>query len=165
MPSKDSLLLYLLIMGFSSIKQGFYTITNLTIAAVFLIAGIQKLIDPDSFVVLIDSYGLLWEPFLLPIAIVLPVTEIVCGIGIVFRKKWAVLGIAALTLMFIAILTYGIWMGLDVDCGCFGTGDPEYKAYSGLQSALIKDVVLLLGVGYLFVFNGPNLGRLENKKQ
>lgn len=151
-------------MGFSSVKQRLYTIINLIIAAVFLVAGIQKLIDPDNFVVLIDSYGLLWEPFLLPVAIMLPVIEIVCGVGMVFRKKWAVLGIAALTLMFIAILTYGIWIGLDVDCGCFGVGDPEYKAYSGLQSALIKDLVLLMGVGYLIVFNRSISGKLTKQK-
>ena len=140
-------------MVLNSVKQILYSGFTWIIALVFLVAGIQKLTDPEAFVVLIDSYGLVWDSFLWPLAILLPLLEIVCAIALVFRKQWAVIALGGLTLMFIAVLSYGIWMGLDVDCGCFGTGDPEYKAYSSLHSALYKDLVLLVGIGYLLVFN------------
>ena len=41
--------------------------------------------------------------------------------------------------LFMAILGYGISMGLDVDCGCFGPEDPESKAFHGLRAALYRD--------------------------
>jgi rhodanese-related sulfurtransferase len=51
-----------------------------------------------------------------------------------------------------AILGYGIWMGLDVDCGCFGPEDPESRAYHGLRSALYRDFMMLAGVLYLYAW-------------
>jgi hypothetical protein len=54
-------------------------------------------------------------------------------------------------IFFIAVLGYGIVLGLDVDCGCFGPDDPE-QAYHGLWSALIRDLGLLVPVLYLFWF-------------
>lgn len=146
-------------MALNLVKQPLYLVITWITALVYLVAGIQKLIDPKTFVVLIDSYGLVWESLLLPIAILLPLCEIVSAIGLIFRKRWAIAVIGGLTLMFIAVLSYGIWLGLDVDCGCFGAGDPEHKAYSSLHSALIKDLVLLVGIAYLLVFHKTNLGK------
>lgn len=126
------------------------------IGLVFLIAGISKLLDIDSFAVLIDSYGLTPNAWSKPIAVLLPGLEVIAAVGLFFNKKWALHSIGLLTLLFIAILSYGIGMGLHVDCGCFGVDDPEFKAYSGLQSALIKDLILLAGVVFLYVRNGWN---------
>jgi uncharacterized membrane protein YphA (DoxX/SURF4 family) len=153
-------------MGSILASQRLYTTITWIIATIFLLAGIQKLFDPDSFVVLIDSYGLVWESFLLPVAILLPSLEIVCAVGLIFKKRWAVVALVGLTLMFIAVLAYGIWLGLDIDCGCFGTGDPEHDAYSSLHSALIKDLVLLMGIGYLAAFTRlkPDRGSKKGKQ-
>jgi hypothetical protein len=52
--------------------------------------------------------------------------------------------------VFIAILRYGISMGLDVDCGCFGPDDPEAEAFRGLRAALCRDLVMMAGVGFLY---------------
>ncbi len=131
---------------------------------VYLVAGTQKLFDPSAFVVLIDSYGLVWEPFLLPIAVLLPLFEIVAAIALLLKKRWAMIAIGGLTLMFIAVLSYGIWLGLDIDCGCFGVGDPEREAYSNLHSALVKNVIILAGIGYLLVFHKTNLVRFVRNK-
>jgi len=47
---------------------------------------------------------------------------------------------------------YGLELGLDVDCGCFGPGDPEGRAYHSLRPALYRDTIMLAGIGYLFLW-------------
>jgi hypothetical protein len=53
-------------------------------------------------------------------------------------------------MLFITILSYGIWLGLDVDCGCFGPEDPEAQAFHGLRLALVRDIIMMLGIFYLY---------------
>ena len=61
-------------------------------------------------------------------------------------------GITGLLVLFIIILGYGIRMGLDVDCGCFGPDDPEAKAFHGLRVSLYRDLAMLAGIGFMFVW-------------
>jgi hypothetical protein len=49
-----------------------------------------------------------------------------------------------------AVLSYGIWMGLDVDCGCFGPEDLEAKAFHGLKGSLLRDLVMLAGIAFIY---------------
>ena len=49
-----------------------------------------------------------------------------------------------------AVLGYGIWMGLDVDCGCFGPEDPEAEAFHGLRLSLFRDLVMMAGVIFIY---------------
>jgi len=121
------------------------------ISAPFLYAGITKLADPKSFAVIIDGYGLLPEPFVLPAALLLLILEIIVAAGLLFNIRICLPAVASLLMLFIAVLSYGIWLGLDVDCGCFGPEDPE-QAYHGLWSALFRDLGLLVPILYLFWF-------------
>ncbi len=99
--------------------------------------------DPRTFAVLIGAYGIAPEPLLLPIAVALPALEVAAGIGLLFDIRGSLEIIAGLLVLFIAILAYGIWMGLDVDCGCFGPNDPEAKAFHGLGASLYRDLAML----------------------
>jgi rhodanese-related sulfurtransferase/uncharacterized membrane protein YphA (DoxX/SURF4 family) len=119
---------------------------------VFLYAGGSKLLDPKAFSVLIDSYGIVPDPLLMPVAIGLPLFEVVAAVGLMFDIRGSLTAIGALLLVFMAILGYGIWMGLDVDCGCFRPEDPESRAYHGLRPALYRDFVMLAGVLYLYAW-------------
>jgi hypothetical protein len=76
--------------------------------------------------------------------------EFVAGAGLLFDLEGSLSIISALLLVFIGILAYGIWMGLDVDCGCFGAGDPEKKAFHGLRSSLYRDLIMLAGAVFLY---------------
>jgi rhodanese-related sulfurtransferase len=58
--------------------------------------------------------------------------------------------VSGLLAIFMAILVYGIRMGLDVDCGCFGPEEIESRAYHGLRQALQRDLGLAFGVAYLY---------------
>jgi hypothetical protein len=52
--------------------------------------------------------------------------------------------------LFIAVLAYGLWMGLDVDCGCFGPEDPEAEAFHALRLSFYRDLLMLTGVGFMY---------------
>jgi hypothetical protein len=118
------------------------------ISLFFLVAAVPKLFNVTDFAAVIDAYAILPDPLLLPTAVVLPVVEIVLAVGLLLNRFSSKIGIATLLLAFIAILSYAIWVGLDIDCGCFGPEDPESQAFHGLKTALIRDIVILLPLAY-----------------
>ncbi len=110
-----------------------YKLARWGLGIIFIYAGCVKLLEPRTFAVLIEAYGILPQVLLMPVAVVLPALEVAGGIGLLCEIEGSLAVIAGLLLLFIAILGYGIRMGLDVDCGCFGPDDPEAKAFHGLQ--------------------------------
>ncbi|CAB5162453.1 related to methylamine utilization protein [Olavius algarvensis associated proteobacterium Delta 3] len=116
----------------------------------FIYAGSIKLMEPQVFAVLIDAYGVLPVGLLMPVAIALPALEVIAGIGLIFDIEGSLSIIAGLLVTFIGILAYGVDMGLDIDCGCFGPEDPEAEAFHGLRGALYRDLVMLTGVIFMF---------------
>jgi hypothetical protein len=130
---------------------------------VFLSAAFPKLMDLNGFAAIIDSYGLVSEPMLIPVAIVLSLLEVAGGVSIFFRRGgWLSLStIFGLLLFFLGVLSYGIWMGFDIDCGCFGKNEPKYMFFSSLRSALYRDLLLLLPVTYLYWHGWLNQKRMK----
>jgi rhodanese-related sulfurtransferase len=117
---------------------------------VFLYAGATKLADPKAFAALIDAYGIVPDQLLMPVAVGLPLLEVATAIGLIADVRGSLAVISGLMAVFIAILVYGIRMGLDVDCGCFGPEDIEFRAYHGLREALYRDLVMAAGIVYLY---------------
>jgi len=127
-----------------------YKLVRWGIGVIFLYAGAVKLMDPQSFAALIDSYGLVADRWAMPLAVGLPVFEVAAGIGLLFDARGALTAITGLLLLFVVVLGYGILLGLDIDCGCFGPGDPEARAFHGLRAAFYRDIILIAGVLYLY---------------
>lgn len=122
-----------------------------TLAGIFLYAGILKLMDPKSFAVIIQAYGLIPESWTMTASIFLSVFEVVAAICLICDIRWSLEMITGLLILFMVILGYGISMGLDVDCGCFGPDDPE-QAFSGLRAALYRDFYMMAGAIYLYSY-------------
>lgn len=120
------------------------------LALVFLYAGVPKLLDVITFADTIGAYGLLPEALLVPAAITIASLEVIAAAGLLLRKTSALVLTTVLMSVFIAVLSYAIWAGLDIDCGCFGKGDPEYRAFSGVRTALLRDIVLLPPLVFLY---------------
>jgi len=120
------------------------------LALVFLYAGIPKLLSIDEFAGIIGAYGLLPEVMLVPAAFTIAFLEIVAAAGLLLRKNSALVLTTVLMGLFIGVLSYAIWLGLDIDCGCFGKNDPEYRAFSGLKMALLRDLFLLPPLVFLY---------------
>jgi len=140
--------------GFSLVKAllsiWVYHAVRFILAVIFVWSGVSKLIDPRSFAVIIEAYGLLPDELIMAVALFLPALELLAGMGLLIDVRGSLGIVAGLLILFMAILGYGIWMGLDVDCGCFGPEDPEAKAYHGLRSALYRDFGMMAGVIYLY---------------
>jgi uncharacterized membrane protein YphA (DoxX/SURF4 family) len=130
----------------------FYRGIRYGLAAVFLWSGIAKLLDPVSFAVLIDAYGLIPKSWVMHTALLLSSLEIIAGAGLALDIHGSLAIITGMVILFTAILFYGIHMGLDIDCGCFGPQDPEVRAFHGLRPALYRDFVMMAGVLYLYVW-------------
>jgi len=134
---------------------------RLLLAFVFFYAGIVKLFDQHAFAVVIAGYGLLPESLIFPAAIVLPVVEVVTAVGLIVRLSGFLTLAVVQLFIFIGVLSYGILLGLDVDCGCFGPDDPE-QAYHGLKGALLRDFGLL-AVAFIVIWQ-ENKRRQMNRK-
>ena len=129
------------------------TAARLGLAAVFLISGVIKAVDPDATYVAVRAYDVLPKAGVELVAGVLPWFEIVLGLlllaGIATRAVAVVS--AGLLLVFIAGVTQAWARGLSIDCGCFGGGGavaPDQTTY-GLE--LLRDAGFLLLAGWLVV--------------
>jgi uncharacterized membrane protein YphA (DoxX/SURF4 family) len=125
-------------------------ILRLVLSAIFLVSGVAKLTEPQSFAVIIEAYGIVPELLVLPVALVLPGLEIVSAVGLVMDQRGSLELMTVLILIFMTVLAYGIYLGLDVDCGCFGPEDPEAEAFHGLRRALYRDMAMMLGVFFIY---------------
>ncbi|SHL22706.1 Methylamine utilisation protein MauE [Desulfatibacillum alkenivorans DSM 16219] len=129
-----------------------YRVGRIVLAGVFLWSGIAKIQDPRSFAVIIEAFGLLPEIAIEPISLLLPILEIAAAVGILLDVKGSLGMITGMLVLFIFVLGYGLHMGLDVDCGCFGPDDPEAEAFHSLRPALYRDFVMMAGVAYLYIW-------------
>ncbi|MFH2219293.1 MAG: MauE/DoxX family redox-associated membrane protein [Pseudomonadota bacterium] len=133
-----------------SILDWIYKLLRWGLGAIFIYAGSTKILEPEIFAILIEAYGIAPEGLLMPVAIALPALEVIAGIGLLFDIRGSLAIITGLLMLFMAVLGYGIWMGMDVDCGCFGPEDPEAKAFHGLRLSLYRDLVMMVGVAFIY---------------
>ena len=126
---------------------------RLVLAGVFIYSGAVKLLEPAAFAEVVAGFGLLPDTVVGPVAMVLPMVELAAGTGLVFAIRGSLSVITAMLVMFIAVLGYGIHLGLDIDCGCFGPEDPE-QAYKGLRSALARDAVMMVAATFIYWSRG-----------
>ena len=127
-----------------------YRLCRWVLGVIFIYAGVTKLLEPEIFAVLIDAYGIVPGGLLMPVAVGLPLLEVIAGIGLLFDIHGSLALMTGLLVLFMVVLGYGIWMGLDVDCGCFGPEDPEAEAFHGLRLSLFRDLVMMAGVIFIY---------------
>lgn len=99
---------------------------QLALAGIFLWAGIAKLREPwPQFAVSINSFQMVPLTWLEPLARGVPWAETLLGLWILsgFRLRWSAAVAAGVLAFFFAVLIRSYSMGLQVDCGCFGSGE------------------------------------------
>jgi hypothetical protein len=115
--------------------------TASALAAVFLLAGIGKLREPDSFQAAVEGYELLPSPVVRALVWLLPLAELAAG-GLLLmtttRSAGALLALSLLALFGAAIGTNLLRGRAGIDCGC-GWG-PAVPVGPGL---LVRNVVLM----------------------
>ena len=125
-------------------------IIRLLTGLVFIYAGGAKLMDPKSFARSVSAYDLVPEVLLPVVALGLPAIEVIAGIGIIFNIAGSLTAIFCMLVLFVFVLWYGILKDLNIDCGCFS--QKELEEHDGLRSAFHRDLVLMAGVVYVYVW-------------
>lgn len=124
------------------------TLAAAGIGALFVYAGAMKLAGPGDFAASVHSFRLVPEGWVAPVALAVPLIEVVSGIG-VWIAPWRrvhLLSLFLLTLMFLGALVSAGARGLEADCGCFGAW-----SRSSLELAIARDVLLAGVLGFLYV--------------
>ena len=115
------------------------------LAVVLVAAAVAKLADPNQFSQRVGDFGLVYDPLVVPAAWAIIVAELLIGIALVLRVSGSLAAAFALLLLFISALAYGMALGLDIECGCFG---PAIHVSLGTQ--LLMDCGLLLICGMIY---------------
>ena len=139
-------------MGWLMTSPWIYRGIRWLLGGVFVYSGIVKILDIASFAAVIDAYGIVpWQVRTLT-AVLIAWTEVLAGAALLVDIRGSLGTVAGLLVLFLAVLGYGITLGLDIDCGCFGQGDPVGEAFHGLRAAFYKDVAMMLGVVWCYVW-------------
>lgn len=98
--------------------------SRMILGGLFVVAGLLKLQNPSSFADTVAAYDYFFVWMINPIALMLPVLEIILGIMMfipiqVFVRIGAK-GILFLNFLFILLLSLSLYQGKNVECGCFG---------------------------------------------
>ncbi len=127
---------------------------------VFIYAGLEKALMPDSFAKSISNYQLLPELTINLFAIILPWIELVCGILLIFgiSVKENSMILSLLLSIFIIMITISVIRGLNIDCGCFGTTG---GAKVGITK-IIENLILLAIGGHLAKYDSTFLSLNKN---
>jgi putative oxidoreductase len=132
-----------------------WRIVGLLIGAVFIFAGVTKMVDfqplrfldPMDFARDIDNYKILPWRVNVQLALYLPWLEIICGLALVFRRLYsgALALLLALLLVFIGASFAAKARGIDITCGCFGhvSDQLSFAWHMVLDLAILAAVVAL----------------------
>jgi uncharacterized membrane protein YphA (DoxX/SURF4 family) len=134
----------------------FRSLPRIIIGIVFIVASLDKIVDPLAFAEIIKNYQILPEMMIGPVAFFLPWLEFACGAmlvcGVFVDTAAAIL--VVMLLVFIAALSANLYRGIDVACGCFST---DASKASSMQMTIVRDVGLLVIAGLILKFRKSEL--------
>lgn len=131
-----------------------YLAVRLGLSLVFVYAGAVKLMDPGGFAEIIVRYDMLPMALVPYAAIGLPALEVVTGLGLALDARLCLGAVTAMLLMFAVVLWFGVLKGLEIDCGCFSAD--ELAEHDSLRQALHRDLFMLAGAAYLYIWRWFN---------
>lgn len=120
-------------------------LARLVLGGVWLWAGLAKLPHPQTSVSAVRAYQLLPTGLAETVGHVLPWLEVVVGaclvLGLLLRFTGVVSG---LLLVAFVIGMISVWSrGIEIDCGCFGSGGPNPDASKQYPWEIARDIGLL----------------------
>jgi len=122
----------------ASFRRWLHYFARLSLALVFLSAGISKLGDIPLFASRIGDFGLVHDSLVVPAAWIVSILEVLLGIALAWNVRGSLVAALVLLGIFIGVLAYGIYLGLDIECGCLGPG-----YHVNIRTQLIIDLLLV----------------------
>ena len=105
----------------------------------FLYSGSVKIFRLPQFAQAVGEFGIVLDGLVKPTAFMVCVLELGLAYALWRQSSWSMLATVLLLAGFLGVLLYGVAIGLDIECGCFGS---SYKFK--LRQQLGIDLVLLL---------------------
>lgn len=123
-------------------------IARLIVGVVLAYAAVTKIPNPLYFSIQIENYQIVGREITRFVAVTLPWIELLVGLCLIagWWVRPATLIANSLFLVFIAGIVSALIRGLDIECGCFGSGVHETISIT----LLLRDIALL-GLS-IFVF-------------
>src|SRR5262249_41035239 len=124
-----------------------FRLLAILVGALFIYAGVVKLVDPLRFASDITNYDIVPWSVAVRLAFYLPWLELLCGLALVFHRLFS--GALALTItlmvIFIGASVITKARGIDVSCGCFGSisGNLSFTWHLVLDFVLLAILVAL----------------------
>ena len=126
------------------------TFVRIPMGGLFLYSGILKVASPQPFADSIASFEIVPHAVIGLVALGLPPLEILLGALLVSgsRMRAASFGALLLSVVFGLALGQALARGLQVDCGCLGSGQPSLlKTWFSLG----RDILLIAASGWLYI--------------
>ncbi len=129
------------------------TLARLGLAAIFLVSGGLKALDPDQTYVAVRAYDVLPTAGVEVVATVLPWAEIAVGLLLLLGVGTRVVAALSVLLLlgFIAGVTQAWARGLSIDCGCFGGGGAVAPGETAYLEELLRDTGFIALAVWLIV--------------
>ena len=131
------------------LRRALLILGQLALAAIFLAAGYFKLRKPWlQFAASLSGFKLLPDDWLEPVARYLPMAEVALGVWILsgVLLRWSALAASLVLACFLSVLIRTYALGLQVDCGCFGSGE-VLSAKTILRDSLMLVLSLAVTIG------------------
>lgn len=125
-----------------------YHLLRLSLAFIFIYAGLVKLMNPQAFAHALAQFELIPDGLLPIVALGLPGVELLAGLGLAFDLRFCMTAILVMLTGFLLILGYAILKDLDIDCGCF-TLD-ELTERTSVKMAFFRDLLMVAAICFLF---------------
>tara|TARA_B100000886_G_C20381472_1_gene474104 strand:- start:660 stop:1091 length:432 start_codon:yes stop_codon:yes gene_type:complete len=125
----------------------FILITRILLGLIFIIASIDKIIDPAGFARNISNYHFVPFGFENIIAIILPWLELFIGLGLIFgvMVDGASFISGILLVLFIILIFQATIRGFNIDCGC-GLKEGELVGWR----KIFEDLIFLSGAYFIW---------------
>lgn len=125
-----------------------HRLVDIVVGAIFIYAGILKILDPIQFARDLDNYKMLPWPAAMALGFYLPWLEIFSGLALITRKLYrgSLFILSGLTIVFIIASIIAKARGLDISCGCFGHVSQGWSFgwHMVLDFALLVSLVILV---------------------
>ena len=127
-------------------------VIRFVLGAVFLFSSAGKIANPDAFATIITNFQLLPPQLVSVTAVIFPWIEAVCGVALVVGRfeKGAALLVNVMMIVFIGIILYNGYRGLNVACGCFSLAAKEP---SNIMLNTLRNLVILAAGGWVLFYS------------
>jgi uncharacterized membrane protein YphA (DoxX/SURF4 family) len=129
------------------------TLCRFGLAAVWLLSGALKVVDPNQTYQAVAGYRVLPTALVSPVAAVLPFLELAFGLLVLLGIGTRLMGVlsALLLLVYIAGVAQSWARGLTIDCGCFGGGGEVAADQTQYPQEILRDIGFLALAAWLVV--------------